>query len=276
MEGKQITSFDSNKVWKHEENGQKSIFKRTVYAELENLLKAKEFLKSKGIIIGGKKYSINVPEIISWNKDSHILNMTFCSGENMELLLRDNTKRNQYIKIFQSIFMFMFRNNFYWEDFAPRNILIQGNHISLVDFEKGLHLHDVDLRQFLRQHVYEEYSSFLLEKERLLNPSLVFSATEIEKKEQISIDSIEVKRIQTIAKLLGCPSFITRQQYLNIQLLIIKAETPYYIDNHLFFPRVKLEELLQDRQTNPMAYIDYATEIIRLSKDKSISDDITI
>lgn len=267
-----IISFDYDKVWEHEEKGTKTIFKKTNLLEVKNLIKANAFLKSKSINVNSIKYTLNVPSVIDWNNNSQILHMTFCSGKNMELLLRDKDHRNQYLQLFQTIFMFMFREGFYWQDFAPRNILIQGTDISLVDFEKGLDFQNANSIKFLREHVYEEYSSFLLCEERLLNSSFVFGATAEEKKSQLEVDSIKVKRFKAIAKTLGYPPVITYEQYLYIQSLIIKAETPYYVGEDIIFPRIQLENILQDKQKNPQAYVNYAIKVIQSSKGKYIKE----
>ena len=272
QDNNQIISFDNNKVWEHTEHNIKTIFKKTNDMEVKNLMNAKEFLKNSKIIVNGINYTINVPDVIDWNNLSQTLHMTFCPGQNMELLLRDTKQRNQYIPLFQTIFMFMFKEGFYWQDFAPRNILIQSTNISLVDFEKGLNFGNQNLIKFLRDHVYEEYSSFLLRDERLLNPSSIFNATTKEKKEHITIDSIEVKRFRAIAKALNYPAIITYEQYLYIQYLIINAETPYYVNEDIVFPRIKLENILQNKQRNPQAYMDYALEVVKNTKNKNITN----
>lgn len=268
-----IISFDNEKVWMHEEEGKKTIFKKSSNSEVKNLVKAMNFLKNKSILLGDVNYSLHVPDVLGWNQDSQTLQMSFCSGMNMELLLRDKESRKKYMPLFQRIFIFMFKEGFYWEDFAPRNILIDGTNISLVDFEKGLNFYDTDPIQFLRGHVYEEYSSFLLEEERLLDKEAVFSPTSAEKTELIEVKSIPVKRIKATAIALGYPCTITKEQYLNIQSMFITAETPYTLQGNLVFPRIHLEEILEDKQTNPRAYIDYASEIIKSCKQKNIDND---
>lgn len=270
----EVISFDKNKICEFEKNGIKTIFKKTSEIEFKNLIKAKKFLKDKKILLDGIEYSIDVPDVLSWDEKNQTIHMSFCDGKNMELLLRSENNRKQFLKLFQSIFIFIFKESFYWEDFAPRNILVQDSHISLVDFEKGLSFQNIDVRNFLRRHVYEEYSSFLLPDERLLDVVSVFKATEKEKMEKIAIDSIKIKRIKAIANMISYPPIITREQYLQIQALIVKAETPYLENGHLIFPRLKLESILQDKQINPLAYIEYAREI--LQSCKVIDNDISL
>lgn len=273
MKKNKIISFDSKKVWLQKKDGQNTIFKKSSATEVANLTKAKEFLTDKSLSISGVNYSIHVPDVLRWNQDSQTLQMSFCNGMNMELLLRDEKLRKQYIPLFQKMFIFMFKEGFYWEDFAPRNILVDGTNISLVDFEKGLNFYKPNIKNFLRSHVYEEYSSFLLEEERLLDKEVVFSPNSEEKSELIEVSSIPVKRIKATANALGYPPIITKEQYLIIQSMFISAETPRIEQGHIVFPRIYLEEILEDKQTNPRAYIDYASEILKNCKIQNKDND---
>ena len=100
-----------------------------------------------------------------------MVKMNFFNGVNLETLLLIISTRTEAIIFLNKLLEFILLNDFYWVDFSPRNILINKNDkkICFVDFEKGLSFKENNLIHFFRNHVYEEYSSFLLLNERILN-----------------------------------------------------------------------------------------------------------
>ena len=134
----QVISLDSQKVWYEIINNTKIVNKKTSHQEKDNLLKAKNFLKNKYIKINNIHYSIQVPNIYAWNKNTNILSMSYCQGENLELLLRNPHTRQRAIHFLQSTMRFILAQHFYWQDYAPRNIIIDDETIYLIDFVKGL------------------------------------------------------------------------------------------------------------------------------------------
>lgn len=259
----QVISLDTNKVWYENTATKKIVHKTTSINEKENLLKASTFLTNKHIIMNGQNYSIQVPQIYSWNDDSNTLTMSFCSGENLELMLRDKKKRKLAIPFLQNMMNFILKEHFYWQDFAPRNIIISEDIVYLVDFEKPLTFKVDNILTFLRPHIFEEYSSFLLPNERVITTDQVFTPTSKDKNKKINIEDIKVKRIQSIAIALGHTDFITYEQYLKIQSMMIKAEEPFISKDEIVFPRVELVKMLEDKKTNPSVYIDYASTILK-------------
>ena len=258
----QVISLDPKKVWYEVVNNRQIVNKRTSYQEKDNLLKAKNFLKNKGIKINDIHYSIQVPSIYAWNENTNILSMSYCKGENLELLLRNPHTRQKAIPFLQSTMRFILAQHFYWQDYAPRNIIIDDETIYLIDFEKGLDFSITDLQTFFRNHVFEEYSSFLLPNECLISSEQIFLPSTKEKNKKINISDIKVKRIKSIAIALGYTDTISMEEYLNIQKMIIKAEEPFYNGSELVFPRVQLVKILEDKSINPSVYQKYANEIL--------------
>jgi tRNA A-37 threonylcarbamoyl transferase component Bud32 len=258
----QVISLDPKKVWYEAVNNRQIVHKRTSYQEKDNLLKAKNFLTNKGIKINNIPYSIQVPNIYAWNENTNILSMSYCQGENLELLLRNPHTRQRAIPFLQSTMRFILAQHFYWQDYAPRNIIIGDETIYLIDFEKGLDFSINDLQTFFRNHVFEEYSSFLLPNERLISSEQIFLPSMKEKNKKIDISDIQVKRIKSVAIALGYTDTISMEEYLTIQKMILKAEEPFYYGTELIFPRVQLVKMLENKGTNPSVYQKYANEIL--------------
>lgn len=258
----QVISLEPKKVWYEIVNNKQIVNKKTSYQEKDNLLKAKNFLKNKSIKINDIHYSIQVPNIYAWNKNTNILSMSYCQGENLELLLRNPHTRQRAIPFLQSTMRFILAQHFYWQDYAPRNIIIDDETIYLIDFEKGLDFSINDLQSFFRNHVFEEYSSFLLPNECLISSEQIFFPSIKEKNKKINISDIKVKRIKSIAIALGYTDTISMKEYLNIQKMILKAEEPFYNGTELVFPRVQLVKMLEDKSINPSVYQKYANEIL--------------
>ena len=72
----QVISLEPKKVWYEVVNNRQVVNKKTSYQEKDNLLKAKNFLKNKSIKINDIHYSIQVPNIYAWNKNTNILSMS--------------------------------------------------------------------------------------------------------------------------------------------------------------------------------------------------------
>lgn len=268
----QVISLDPKKIW-YETIGNKTIvYKKTSVQEKDNLIKAKIFLNAKSVNIEDTCYSIQVPDIYSWNQDTSTLSMSYCLGENLELLLRNPHTRNSSIPFLQSMMRFVLTQHFYWQDFAPRNIIIADRIIYLVDFEKGLDFSIDNLKTFFRNHVFEEYSSFLLPSERLITAKQIYSPSTEEKNNQIKITDIQVKRVKSIAMALGYSDFISMQEYLNIQAMIINAEEPFWDGSNLVFPRIELVKMLENKNIDSSVYQKYASEI--LSRNKQVCQNL--
>ena len=261
-----IISYDPNKTWLEELNNQVVFRKQSSETEKNSIELFAKQLENKNLLVFDKKFGLNVPKIYDWNKDNKILTMEYCEGVNLEFLLRDTKTYDYGRTILDKLLKFMIDNKFYWVDFAPRNVLINDDKITLVDFEKGFEAKDT--RDYLRNHVYEEYGSFTFLEDRMYNPDEVFDTTEEEEEYLYVISEIGPKRIKTVAGLLGYTETLTRKEYLSIIKMFIIAEEPYKDSDKVIFPRVELEKVLKDKETNPEAFINYANIIIDINKNK--------
>lgn len=264
-----IISFDSERIYKTIDNGITYLNKNTTQQEIENLKLAKEYLLEKTTKIDGIEYEIEIPKVHNWNEETKLVKMDFFDGINLEKLLRTTTSRTEAIVFLNKLLEFILLNDFYWVDFSPRNILInkENNKICFVDFEKGLSFKQNNLIHFFRNHVYEEYSSFLLLNERILNGEEIFKLQPSEKTITLNKNDIKIKRVKATANKLNYPDIITQDQFLEIYRMFLIAELPKTINNKIIFPRVELEKILETKKRNPNAYDQYADKIIELVKE---------
>lgn len=261
-----IISYDPNKTWLEELNNQVVFRKQSSNKEKNSIELFSKKIENKSIFVFDKKFSLNIPKIYDWNKDNKVLTMEYCDGVNLEFLLRDTKTYDYGRAILDQLLKFMIDNKFYWVDFAPRNVLINDGKITLVDFEKGFEARDA--RDYLRNHVYEEYGSFTFLEDRMYNPDEVFDTTDEEEEYLYVISEIGPKRIKTVAGLLGYKEVLTREEYLSIIKMFIIAEEPYRNGDEVIFPRVELEKVLKDKETNPEAFVNYANIVIDINKNK--------
>lgn len=180
--------------------------------------------------------------------------MEKCYGNNVEIMLRNKKKHSIGVKYTNQILKEFIRNSFFWKDYAPRNVLINENNISIMDFERGIDDNNTQLFNYFLDSVYEEYSAFLLPKERLFKMDEVFKYDNVS---IISINDIKSKRIKTILKKLGYVDIIPFDVYVLAVKMIIVNETPYLKDNEIFYPLIELENYIVDK-----GYENYANRII--------------
>lgn len=261
-----IISLDLTRTWCEELNHVLVFKKITQKAEVNLLQFASKALDGRQISIDGHCYTLHVPKVYDWNEQSSVVTMSYCEGENLECLLCTPTTRNFAIKILQELLKFVIFNKFFWYDFAPRNILINSDSIFFVDFEKGIDNNVEHLKLFLRNHVFEEYSSFLMKNERIYSSEYVYTLYDGERDVSINISDVKVKRFKAVALQLGYTDTIKLSELLGVQHLIINAEEPRIIDHELIFPRIKLVKMLEDKLRNPQVYIEYAKLIVEKSE----------
>ena len=257
-----IVSYDHNKVWIDKENDKYYFYKKTTEFEVKNLRLIREKLFNKFISIFEKKYELSVPQTIDFQ--NNLLKLEYCNGKNLELYLKDKKTHDLGVTFLNVLLNFFIENSIYWIDFAPRNILISDNKIIFVDFEKGFMKKNTTIKNYLRNHVYEEYSLFLLTDERCYQAEYVFTLKS-EKNSLIQVNSIKSDRYRIIAKLRGYSQYMTKQDYLNILKLIIDVETPYVEKDNIFFPGVYLDKFMVKLCSNRSVEV-YAKEVLRLYK----------
>ena len=225
-------------------------------------------LSGKKISINNLEYDVKVPNLIKWNEQEQQLTMDECVGENLEIMLKNDSTRKRGIEILNSTMNFILKNNFLWHDFAPRNIIIDNNVISFVDFERGISLDkNIDKRYYLRENVYEEYVAFLLPNERPLSPKKIFSLTNDEKDYMLDLKNVKSNRIKLIAKKIGIEDQILYSQYLKITQMLVDAEQPYIINGNIEFPIIHLEKIMSE-----YGYDNYIDEIFK-SKNRVLEEE---
>lgn len=262
---KDIFSIDRSRYFIKDENGRKIFCKKnTTVNEYNYLLLAKQIISNyTSLKVRGCSYKICIPEVYDYR--DNIIEMQFFDGNNLELLLRNNDTHRQGVEFLNNLLTFLMENGFGWIDFAPRNILIGNGEICLIDFEKELSNSIIDEIAYLQNHVYEEYSSFIFENERLLSIDDVFPS-KISNSYDIDIDSIKIKRCKYLCELLYNKSQINILDYYVAWKLILEAELPFVFNNSMFFPRLYLSKLLKDKTFSNEPYYNYANKIIEVSK----------
>lgn len=232
-----VISLDENRV-KILEN---TVKKLSTQKEVESLEKAREFLlQLKEICILGKKYILSAPQVLDFEKDE--ITMERCFGDNLEIILRQSPTHETGVEFTNALLEFFINNGFYWGDFAPRNILISDEKISIVDFERGLKEKIVSPQLYLAENVYEEYGAFLLPSERIFCVEDIFSSTD---KSFISFDDISSKRVKMILNYLGFDKFAPLKSYLLAVKMIVINEEPYIKDNEIIYPLIELEDFIK-------------------------------
>lgn len=266
----EIISYDDSRIHTTTEQGSKYISKKTSELEVNNLISAREFLNNKEVNVFNYEYIMEIPKIKCWNDEKKEVTMNFFNGTNLETMLRSNSTRKEAIVFLNRLLEFILKNNFYWVDFSPRNILIdeKTKKICFIDFEKGLSFQNDNLIYFLRNHVYEEYSSFLLLNERILNGTEIFKLRAEEKTIKYVKNDIKIKRVKATANKLNYSEIINQNDYLEIYRMFLIAELPQIKGKNIIFPRIELERILETKNKNPMAYDEYADKIIQLVKER--------
>ena len=268
-----IFSLDKSRFYiKDDHNGKKIFCKKSTEIEYNSLLFAKNLISTyTNLQIDNCSYNIIIPTV--YNYENNIIDIEYFDGYNLESLLRNPNYHIIAVKYLNALFSFLLENGFNWVDFAPRNILINENNICLVDFEKGLTSTINDSKLYLQNHVYEEYSSFIFEKERLLSIDEVFSIHE-KKDDKIFINSIHIKRCKFLCELLYDKLEITLQDYMKAWKMILYAEIPFILNDNMFFPRLYLSNLLGNKKCDESTYYSYASKIIEVNNSKNNEEKI--
>ena len=252
-----VFSFDEKKI-KISDN---CVHKISNIIEYQNLLHLREKLKGSKILIDNKRYTLYIPHVYSYHDG--MIKMEYFSGNNLELLLRNPVTHNYAVKILNGVLLYIIQNEIWWSEFAPRNILISNNTICLIDFEKEIDSFNNKIL-FLRNHVYEEYISFIFYKERIFDDDQIFKLQDNENNFYFPISDIKIKRILYLAKLYLKKNIISYQDYLFLYKMITNVETPYISNEGEFvFPRIHLGTLLIDKEIDNNAYNNYCSEVIK-------------
>ncbi|MBO7097464.1 MAG: hypothetical protein J6W11_02355 [Alphaproteobacteria bacterium] len=250
----QVISMTRGKIRQDYINGQEIIVKQSSFDEVRKIEQARNIFKNRTIILDGKDFIFHLPRIYDY-KDNQIY-MEFLSGNNLEIDLRTSKNRENAVKITNILFQYMYDNQIYWGDFAPRNIMIDTDRqsINLCDFERGIQS-NITSKEFLQNYAYEEYAAFLFPHERIFSEKLN-NIFHIDKPLPITMNDIHSNRVKSIIQEKHLPTNqLTTQTIANINKLIILAETPYKINSTPVFPIIDLE------QTKDISYQLFAQKV---------------
>lgn len=264
-DGEVIVSYDSNKIWEEIVNDNIIFYKKTKVNEVKNIIKMNKLLQNKNININNHKYKLKVPNIYNWDNNKEILSMEFCKGKNLEFYLRNENTYTEGQLILNKLLDFFIKNKIYWLDFAARNIIVGENKIYFVDYEKGFARKNIKIKEFFRNHVYEEYCVFLFLKDRKYNVDEILNLRR-EKNSTFNLSEIKCKRCYKIAQLLGYTKTITKKQYLDILKMIITVQEPKIINDKFYFPCVELDKIFIN-ETKEKALEKYCKKVINLYKN---------
>ena len=215
------------------------VVKKSTVSELNNLLNASKMIKGHDICVNGTEREIKVPEVYNFI-DNKII-MERCYGDNLEIMLRNYDTHDKGVIFTNQILKEFLKKKFYWKDYAPRNILIDDNNISIMDFERGIDKEDTELTDYFLDSVYEEYGSFLLPEERIFKVEDIF---ENNHNKIIHIEEINSKRVKNILKKLGYSNNIPLHAYALAVKMIVVNEEPYRDNDDIIYPLIELEDYI--------------------------------
>lgn len=243
-----IISLTKGRVGVIQRNNTSFVFKKTSRPEYCNYMKAKHLLSQHNttICICGKQYSLSLPTHIEWNNTHSTLLLDYIPGVNLEISLRDNCTYSFGAEVMKNILSFMTTIDFFWLDFAPRNIIIseQTREIFLVDFEKGFLSSYHSAYEYLAL-IMEEYSAFLLPVD---NPYLDDLDSLFHKnKDLLRVHLLrKSKRIAALINLLGKSQIDRADTDIAIYIALIRAQIPRKKRDSIQFPIVDWEQILLD------------------------------
>ncbi len=250
-----------DKIRKEQINGLDIIIKKSSFDEIRKIEEARKVFKHHVVKLGGKNFTFHLPKIYDYRENE--IYMELLTGDNLEILLRTSQGRNNAVEATNSLFQYIYDNNLYWGDFAPRNIMIDSDKqtINLCDFERGIQT-NIKGKEFLQNYAYEEYAAFLFPRERTFSKKLndIFNVNE---EYPITMEDIHSNRIKSIIREMKIPeNSLTNKTSANTNKMIVIAETPYKINKRNIFPIVTLENI-KDK-----SYELFAKEVCNILKIK--------
>lgn len=261
----QVISMTIGKIRKEQINGQEIIVKKSSFDEIRKIEEARKLFKHHCIKLDGKDFTFHLPKIYDYRENE--IYMELLTGDNLEINLRTPQNRNQAVKVTNLLFQYLYDNNIYWGDFAPRNVMINVDKqtINLCDFERGIQT-NITGKEFLQNYAYEEYAAFLFPRERTFSEKLNDIFT-VDREHQITIDDIRSNRIKSIIKEMNIPeNSLTNQTSANINKMIIIAETPYNVNGQNIFPIIELENIKDN------SYELFAKKVCNIVKTKGLDN----
>lgn len=266
-----VLSFDPNVVkFKRGKDGKVVVEKKTTIKEYRQFLKVKKYLEKYPIKFFRNRFALQVPRIVSWDAEKQILTTEFCEGYVVEEKLRtlsDKKERMRLAIFFRNLISKMRGIGFIWEDFFPRNIIVNEKDkiVYIFDFERKVVLNDgqkIDRETFFdhfRIKPFEEIAKFFFEDER----DVIFSGLLMKNlKSRIPIAQIgSIRKVVLLRREFGKKATYSESQLYAVEMLINQATLPRRISKRVYYPGIVLENIYHLR--GPNTYV-HAVKMIKL------------
>lgn len=254
MSIERVVSFDPQKVWIEEVNGVKCIVKKTDQREIERTQLARTHLNlssSPSFLVAGTVFTVNVPDVLSWDPAKKIMRQRYCEGNNVELLLRSvfGEERHRIVIFLLDFMRWMCKMGMFWEGAAPRHLIVDelGKRLSLVDFERPIifqkfSFSEKEFKTLLRGIVHEEFCAFLFENEQ---KAVFANIWDDVSQGEIPASSVRsARQLILYEKFFGKPEErVSVKQLAFVQRFMAGIVTPFLINNSPFFPLVALDKI---------------------------------
>lgn len=268
-----VLSFDADKIkFVCLDGAIFSVEKTTNYSEFRRIISAIQYTTKNPIYILGKYYLSPVP-VIGWDNINSILTTKYCSGINLEHLLKRarGEKRAWCAELIVNLFWNLKKTGFLWGDCAPRHIILnhKARSMRIVDFERNMSLlgHESNpelFSRYIKNYALEEFSCFLFknEQEKIFHRFFVRDVNF-----QIPIEAITSQR----KKMLLSEMFGDRDEYMvdqveNVEFLMASVATPFLIDRSPFYPMEIIDKVTRIGGTE--SYAEIVRKIQGLNEEK--------
>jgi len=255
-----VTSLEYGRVNLIQKNGISLVSKKTTIKEHNNLTRTKKWLKKNGDFLGHKTglcFDVSVPKIVEWKEADNILVMEYCRGVNLEAeLMKNNRNRSFYINLISDLLHWVKIKSFYWQDFAPRNILFDEENlkVTLIDFESNLKIGNKPMLSknfnfFLQNRIILELSTVLFpEEQKYLCPNI----WKYTKHTLLPLDEVNGRRRRKYI-LWHHPKVhkIKHADLVQIERQIVSIATPFYNKKQIYYPLHQLSKI-----NSPEKYIE--------------------
>lgn len=246
-------SLEKGRVSVIQDNGKFFVSKKTTIKETRNLIRAQKWLKIKGRLLGvrtGLNFNITVPTVIEWENFESTLIMEYCDGNDLESeLMRSDDNRVFYIDIISDLLNWVRDNGFYWQGFAPRNILINKKDLKIIfiDFESNLKIGqggmtEKEFNLFIQDKIILELATLLFTNEqKYLFPHI----WEYFKRTSIPLDNIDGRRRRQYV-LAHYPNVanLSHKELIQIERKIVSIASPFYCGKKIFYPLIALSKIV--------------------------------
>lgn len=247
-----VTSLEDERVSLIQKNGSFLVSKKTTISEPKNLARVKSWLKMNGNLSGlktGLHLNISIPKVMEWKISNSTLVMEYCCGVNLETeLIKNDKNRDLYIKIISDLLHWIKEKSFYWQDFAPRNMLFnkESNTVTLIDFESRLKIgrkmmSEKEFNLFIQNRIILELATVLFAAEqKYLCPNI----WKYSRRTSIPLGEIIGRRRRGYI-LFHHPGIyrIKHSDLVQIEKRIVYIATPFYYKNTVFYPLIALSKI---------------------------------